>query len=135
MTERLIGEQVKYMWVDEDGEQVSSHAKFTAALAFINGWHERVERLKKRDGDVDLTQTNSAVGYRKMSKSGKPPVKLVRVLHVYGDLTPGEQGNRRRLHVRGRSAARRSGRVAARTCSTIARHQPYLDRRDHARNP
>lgn len=88
-------QQIKYMWIDEDGEQVSPvHAKFGTALNFINGWHERVGRLREKWGpDFDLTRPHSSSGYTALSKSGKPPVQLVRLVvrEVQEELTEQER--------------------------------------------
>lgn len=90
----MTKDQVKYVWLDEDGEHVSPmHVKFGSALNFINSWHGRVERLRERFGDdFDLTAKDSAYGYVSLSKSGKPPVKLVRavVKTFIEDLTDAE---------------------------------------------
>jgi len=80
--EGAIDEQIKYVWVDEDGREVSPvHAKFRSALSFYAGWHDKAERHRKRFGeDADLTQPHSGVGYSSLSKSGKAPVQLKRVV-------------------------------------------------------
>lgn len=92
----MIKDQVKYVWLDEDGEHVSPmHNKFGSALNFINGWHDRYARLVDQSPthEVDLTRKHSFMGYQSMSKSGKPPVKLVRavVRVAQEDLSQAEQ--------------------------------------------
>jgi hypothetical protein len=72
-----MSETIKYVWLDEDGEQVSAlHKNFATALNFINGWHDRYMRLKQRYPGFE----HSSMHYQAMTKSGKPPVQLVRVV-------------------------------------------------------
>lgn len=73
----------RYVWIDEDGAQVSPvHESLRAAIGFINGWHQRWDKLIEKWGEPtgpDDFHFQSA--YAPMTKSGKPPVDLKRV-HV-----------------------------------------------------
>lgn len=73
----------RYVWVDEDGEQVSPiHESMRAAINFINGWHPRWGKLVERWGEPDDDDKfRKHYAYAPMTKSGKPPTDLKRV-HV-----------------------------------------------------
>lgn len=79
---------VRYVWLDEKGEQVSPiHRKVSTALNFVEGWHERWDRLNRHNVPEDSN-------YRKMmTRTGEPPVKLKRVVieTKLAELMPGEQ--------------------------------------------
>ena len=76
----------RYVWVDEDDNQVSPiHKELRSAFNFVNGWDEKIERFKREMGDEDLGFDDIAadpgrrMSYQKLTRSGKPPVKLKRV--------------------------------------------------------
>src|SRR3954468_18060169 len=72
----VVDEQIKFVWLDEDGNQCSPvHAKFRSALDFISTWDTRTERIARND--------DGGAKYRlpqPHSKTGKPPVKLQRLV-------------------------------------------------------
>lgn len=82
----------RYVWVDEDENQVSPiHKELRSAFNFVNGWDERFERLKRefcKDEDLDPDDLTPEMikhdsrfqrAYQQMTRSGKPPVELKRV--------------------------------------------------------
>lgn len=78
-----ISEEIKYAWLDEDGNQMSpTHEKLRSALNFINGWNSRWERVQ---GNPRYEAT--------ASKTGKAPHRLQRlIVRTYSaDLTPAQQ--------------------------------------------
>jgi len=70
--------KVKYVWVDEDGNQVSPiHSKFSTAMHFVAAWWSRHDRVVDRWTSLEnapdtLTQS--------LTKTGKPPVDLKRLV-------------------------------------------------------
>lgn len=86
---------VRYVWLDEDGAEVSpQHAKFFTALSFRDRWDDHVRKLRARYGDdADLTQPSPAAGYSALTKTGKPPVTLKRIIVEvrYDELTLAEK--------------------------------------------
>lgn len=88
-----MSDQIHYVWLDEDGEQMSpTHRNFGTALNFVSGWHRRVDRRRRRDPELDLTRPDPASGYAALSKTGKPPQRLVRIVvrEAQEDLSPHE---------------------------------------------
>lgn len=85
-----------YVWVDEDNAQVSPiHAKFGSALNFYEGWHERWAKIIEKHGPPTSDQLKSVVyskAYTPMTRSGKPPVALKRLVARFSleDLIPDE---------------------------------------------
>lgn len=78
-----ISEEIKYAWLDEDGNQMSpTHEKLRSALNFINGWNARWARVQGQvSWEKDVTRT------------GKPPHRLQRlIVRTYSaELTAAQQ--------------------------------------------
>jgi hypothetical protein len=84
-----LDQVVRYIWTDEDGEQVSPlHKTFVTALAWREGWEENWERLQEQKAEFESNTTDRswyqrrletlAKSIAKMSLTGKPPVDLHR---------------------------------------------------------
>lgn len=90
----------RYVWIDEDGAQVSPiHKELRSAMHFINGWaanYERVqkERQRMRDSGIEnaeTVETRADQTLTQLTKSGKPPVKLKRVMIEINVVDPTEE--------------------------------------------
>ena len=84
----------RFVWVDEDGKQVSPvHRNMRAALSFISGWQTRYDNLVQAHSDSERSSGRFLDAINSMTKSGKPPVKLkrVKISVEVEDLTEDEQ--------------------------------------------
>lgn len=82
--------QPRFVWVDEDGHQVSPvHTTFRRALNFISGWQGNFDRIKGLEEQTGHILPAS----KQLTKTGKPPVALKRVVitATVEDLTEDEQ--------------------------------------------
>lgn len=71
----------RYVWVDEDDNQVSPiHKELRSAFNFVNGWSDRWARIVEQYGDPTEEGTSWTGSVDQLTKSGKPPVKLKRVV-------------------------------------------------------
>lgn len=74
----------RYVWIDEDGNQVSPiHREFHSAMTFVNGWQTRWDLLRGkhgRDFDIEEEMSYTYSKFRAMTKTGKPPKELKRVV-------------------------------------------------------
>lgn len=90
----------RYVWVDEDDKQVSPiHKELRSAFNFVNGWQHRFDRLITEASEQGEKLTEEEIkhdsrfqtGYQKMTRSGKPPVKLKRIKISIEVLDPTEE--------------------------------------------
>lgn len=71
----------RYVWVDRDDRQVSPiHKELRSAFNFVNGWNDRWTRIVEQYGDPNEEGTTWTGNLDQLTKSGKPPVKLRRVV-------------------------------------------------------
>jgi hypothetical protein len=73
----------RYVWLDEDDNQVSPiHREFHSAMTFVNNWKGRWDLLIKRYGepDTDKYAFTSYGKFRALTRTGKAPLKLMRVI-------------------------------------------------------
>lgn len=97
---RVVDTHVQYVWLDEDGERVSPiHKTLGSAVNWVSEWHENCMRLQKKLEELyalqatfttDSERKEYAFGRcnqdiksaenssKKMSKTGKQPIKLGR---------------------------------------------------------
>lgn len=78
---------VRYMWIDEDGRVVRAEpfTDFAKALTWFQGWEARMIGLRRRldqaeENGRDWQVDNYKKDIEMMSKTGKPPVELRRVV-------------------------------------------------------
>lgn len=71
----------RYVWLDEDGEQVSPiHREFRSAILFAVDWQTRWDKLVERFGEPSETNLSRfQKNWSQMTRSGKPPLTLKRV--------------------------------------------------------
>lgn len=89
---------IKYVWLDKDGGEVSpNHSSFRAAIGYINSYSMRKRRIetglaKARQREDEWAMNRYSEEARNLSKTGKDPVKLSRVLisRALADLTADE---------------------------------------------
>lgn len=72
----------RYVWLDEDEEQVSPiHKEFRAAMQFVMNWQGQWDAAIAKHGYPDKDDLLSSwMPFRKLTKSGKPPTHLKRVI-------------------------------------------------------
>lgn len=72
----------RYVWLDEDEEQVSPiHKEFRAAMQFISNWQGQWDAAVAKHGfptREDLT--DRYLPFRQLTKSGKAPTHLKRIV-------------------------------------------------------
>lgn len=99
MSEQDGKDEVRYYWVDEDGERVSTrHKTLGTALSYVEGWAKREARLNTHYDEIIAKQSDSTnqhewsikqcqydletIGRSRLSLTltGKRPVKLIRLV-------------------------------------------------------
>lgn len=86
-----IDETIKFVWLDEDGNQVSpTHTKIRSALNFVVWWRERFERVANNWGGFERVPDHLR---DTLTKTGKPPVRMEqRIIRTYAvELTDAQQ--------------------------------------------
>lgn len=79
--------KIRYFWVDEDGTRISPiHSRIWTALEFINSWKQNLSHLDRqinKDEGQNSRLTRLTQAREKMMISGKPPIKLRRLVTTH----------------------------------------------------